>query len=180
VKIARVLVASGLLAFGWSFHPRHLWARHPADKLEKLGVFVGHWKTTGEMKETAYSHARVKSSDEMTCNWSTNHAFLICDQLIHAADGLRNDLSIYTYNDRERVYAFFGLSRNDAQARTTKLTIEDDLWTYWDEDDDAGKHIRFRTTNKFVSPTTMMWRSEYSQDGTRWILMGEGIDTRIN
>lgn len=30
-----------------------------------------------------------------------------------------------------------------------KLTIEGDLWTYWNEEDDNGKHVRFRTTNRF-------------------------------
>lgn len=49
-----------------------------------------------------------------------------------------------------------------------------------DEFDDGAKHIQFRTTNKFTSPTTMTWRSEYSEDGAHWILMGEGTDSRTN
>jgi hypothetical protein len=92
--------------------------------------------------------------------------------------GTRNDLSIYTYNEKEHSFDFFGISRDDAEARTTKLTIQGNVWTYWDEADEAGKHIQFRTTNTFQSPATVVWRSEYSEDGAHWILMGEGTDTR--
>lgn len=149
------------------------------DPIAQLGAFLGKWKATGEMKDTAYSKARPSIS-ENTCNWSANHGFLICDQIIQSASGLRNDLSIYTYNEQEHAFAFFGLSRNDREPRATKLNIEGNVWTYWDEESDKGKHISFRTTNRFTSPSTIVWRSEFSEDGTHWILMGEGQDTRIS
>ena len=148
-------------------------------ELDKLGAFQGHWRTTGEIKETRYSKAKIKSQDEMTCGWTSNHGFMICDQLIHAGGLINNELSIYTYNPAEHCFAFFGVARNDQQARTTKLTITGNLWTYWDEEDDGGKHVSFRTTNRFVSPDRVEWRSEYSEDGMHWVLMGEGADTRI-
>jgi hypothetical protein len=150
-----------------------------AGAIEKLGVFLGHWRTTGEMKETPYSKERKKSDDEMTCRWMPNHGFLICDQLIHRPQGTDNELSIYTYNEKDRAYAFFGVGRDEKEARTTQLTIEDNVWTYADESDEAGKRVQFRTINTFVSPTVVTWRAEYSDDGTHWILMGDGKDTRI-
>jgi hypothetical protein len=147
-------------------------------ELGKLKAFLGHWKTEGEFKDTPYSKAHPSKS-EMSCDWTPNHAFLLCDQTIHTPTGDKNDLSLYTYNEQSHVFRFFGVSQNDAEARTTKLTIEDNRWTYLDEGHDKGKHVRFRTTNKFTSPTTMSWRSEYSEDGVHWTLMGEGTDTRV-
>jgi hypothetical protein len=149
------------------------------DPITKLNPFLGKWKTTGEMKNTAYSKARPSSS-ENTCDWSANRGFPICDQIIRSASGPTNDLSIYTYNEKERAFNFFGISREDHEPRATKLTIEGDLWTYWNEEEDGGKHIRFRTTNRFVTPSSVQWRSEYSEDGLNWVLMGERQDTRIN
>jgi hypothetical protein len=146
--------------------------------LAKLSPFVGKWKTSGEMKDTAYSKARLSIS-ENTCDWSANRGFLICDQIIQSASGPGNDLSIYTYNEKDHAFAFFGLSRNDPEPRATKLTIEGNLWTYWDEEEHNGKHVRFRTTNRFALPSTVVWRSEFSEDGVRWVLMGEGQDTRV-
>jgi hypothetical protein len=175
----RIAILCAVLAASGS--PRSaLTAEAPEAKreIEKLGMFLGRWDTTGEMKDTPFSKARTKSHDEMTCDWTPRHGFLVCDQMIHTPAGTRNDLSIYTYNEKERSFGFFGISRDDAEARTTKLTIQGNVWTYWDEADEAGKHIQFRTTNTFQSPATVVWRSEYSEDGAHWILMGEGTDTR--
>ena len=148
-------------------------------EVEKLGVFAGQWVAGGEMKDTPYSKAKIKSHDEMNCGWTPNRGFMICDQLIHTASGTKNELSIYTYNPDEHAFAFFGVSRGDKEARTTKLIIEGNLWTYWDEEEDGRKYVRFRTTNQFTSETKVIWRSEYSEDGSKWVLMGEGTDTRV-
>ena len=51
----------------------------------------------------------------------------------------QNDLSIYTYNETDRSYAFYGSSRNNSRVRTPKLTIEDKRWTYSGEFED-GTH----------------------------------------
>jgi hypothetical protein len=150
-----------------------------AAAIDQLGAFLGHWRTTGEMRETNYSKARKKSDDEMTCQWTPNHGFLICDQLIHKPQGVENELSIYTYDEKDHSYAFFGVGREDKEARTTKLTIQHRVWTYSDESVEGGKHVQFRTVNRFVSPKEVTWRSEYSEDGSHWILMGEGRDIRL-
>jgi len=55
--------------------------------------------STGQMNDAAYSKAHPTAS-VTTCEWSANHGFLICDQLIQSADGPRNDLSIYTWNEK--------------------------------------------------------------------------------
>jgi hypothetical protein len=166
-----------LLASGASAKAEPQVADH--SEVEKLGAFAGEWVASGEMKDTPYSKAKIKSHDEMSCQWTPNHGFMICDQTIHTSAGTNNELSIYTYNPQEHAFAFFGLSRNDKEARTTKLTIENNLWTYWDEEEDGGKRVRFRTTNQFTSPTKVTWRSEYSEDGSHWVLMGEGTDSRV-
>lgn len=145
--------------------------------IAKLAGFLGKWNAAGEMNDTPYSKAHPARS-ATNCDWSANHGFMICDQLIESSDGLRNDLSIYTYNEKSHEFAFFGLSRNDPEPRATKLTIDGDLWTYSSDDMDGSKRIHFRTTNQFVSPDTVVWRSEYSEDGTHWVLMGQGKDTR--
>ena len=176
------IILTAILWTGWSVVPGSVVARPTPTEvpgIDKLGVFLGHWRTTGEMRETNYSKARKKSDDEMICQWMPNHGFLICDQLIHRPQGTENELSIYTYNEKDRTYAFFGIGREDKEARTTKLTIQDNVWTYADESVEAGKRVQFRTLNTFVSPNEVEWRSEYSEEGAHWIVMGEGRDTRL-
>ena len=143
-----------------------------------LGAFLGMWEGKGTSKDSAYSKAGPNSA-QTNCNWSPNHGFLVCDQIVHLPDGVtQNDLSIYTYNETDHSYAFYGLSKNNSRVRTPKLTIEEKRWTYSGEFEDHGKKIRFRTINDFTSPTTVTYRAEYSEDGTHWTLMSEGTNTR--
>ena len=148
----------------------------PAGELDKLGAFVGHWKASGELKDKA----ETKVSAEMSCNWAANHGFLICDQMIHTPDGVQNDLSIYTYSEKEHGFQFFGITRGSKEARSTKLTIEENIWTYSSEETNNGKKTQYRTINKFFTPSHVDWRSEYSEDGEHWTVTAEGSDARAN
>jgi hypothetical protein len=147
--------------------------------LKKLDVWIGHWTTQRQAKDTPYSRARSISS-ETTCAWSANHGYMICDQLINDAGVISNELSIYTYSEREKAYKFFGLDMN-GQPRSVPLTIEGNVWTYGGKPFEAnGKKIQIRTTNEFVSPTTVIFRTEYSDDGgAHWTLINEGKDTKV-
>ena len=108
--------------------------------------------------DSAYSKAGPNSA-QTNCNWSPNHGFLVCDQIVHLPDGAtQNDLSIYTYNETDHSYAFYGLFQNNSRVRTPKLTIEDKRWSYSGEFEDNGKKIRFRTINDFTTPATVTFR----------------------
>ena len=110
---------------------------------------------------------------------SPNYGFLVCEQIVHLLDGAtQNDHSIYTYNETDHSYAFYGLSRNNSRVRTPKLTSDDKRGTCSREFEDNGKKIRFRTINDFTTPTTVTYRAEYSEDGTHWTLMSEGTNTK--
>lgn len=151
-----------------------------AAEIKKLGAFVGKWNAEGEMKDTQYSKAQPRTVNKLTCNWAANHGFLVCDQLIHTPGGTDDQMSLYTYSEKQHAFAFVGISQSDPHPRTPTFTIQDNVWTYSGEFRDGSKRIQFRTTNKFTSPKMVAWRSEYSEDGTTWVLMGEGTDTRIN
>jgi len=83
-----------------------------------LSAFLGKWEGKGTSKDSAYSKAGP-SSAQTNCNWSPNRGFLVCEQTVHLPDGTtQNDLSIYTYNEPDHSYAFYGLSRNNLRVRT--------------------------------------------------------------
>lgn len=179
----RALAAMAVLCISFATiswrNPTRASAQAGASGLDKVGAFLGEWKSKGEMRDTTFSKAGSNSATT-TCAWSLNHGYLTCDQLVQTPDGPENDFSVYTYNEKDHTYLFFGLSRGDGDARTPKLTIEGNLWTYlggFDRKD--GKHISFRTTNTFTSPTNVTWRSEFSDDGAHWTIMGEGTETRV-
>jgi hypothetical protein len=155
-------------------------AQKPAGEIEKLAAFLGHWNASGEVKGSDSGKGSMKINSEITCNWAANHGFLICDQIIHLPDGDRNDLSIYTYSEKDHAFAFFGITRGSKEARTTKLTIEGNVWTYSSSETDGGKQTEYRTTNRFTSTSNLIWRAEYSQDGEHWTTTAEGSDVRVH
>ena len=166
----------GLMTLAWCLCAQP--AKAPAG-VEALGAYLGVWEGKGVAKDTAYSKVGT-SSATTNCSWSPNHGFLVCDQIVHTPEGtVQNDLSIYTYNEKADSYAFFGLSRNASQARTPKFTIDGKHWIYSGGFDDGAKHIQFRTVNEFTSPGTVIYRAEYSEDGTHWTLMSESSSTRL-
>src|SRR5262249_10264064 len=143
---------------------------------EALGRIVGRWATRGEMKATPYSAAGPVAG-ELSCAWTAAHGFVVCELLVHHGTTAEEQLSIYRYSAGARAYAFVGLSP-DGGPRTPELTLDGDVWTYAGESTIDGKTVRFRTTNRFGSASEMSWRSEYSEDGVHWLLLGEGSDTR--
>jgi len=152
--------------------------RAQAAGIEKLGAYIGKWKSTGTLLDTAYTKA-ASAAGETNCQWSASHGFMICDQLVNLSGEVHNDVSIYTYDEKTGTFAFVGVSRDAPRPRTPKLTIEGNIWTYANEFDDGPKHIRFRTVNEFKSANSITWRSEYSEDGIHWTLTGSGNVTRV-
>src|SRR5271170_4514833 len=75
----------------------HLQVPKIAPELSKMNVWVGKWASQTQVMTTPYSEAASVTS-EMTCTWSPNHGFILCDHLIHGAAGVSNSLSVYTYD----------------------------------------------------------------------------------
>ena len=147
--------------------------------LEKLDAWTGHWRARGESLATAYSHAASLSS-ETTCQWSINHGYMICDQMIDGPKGRMNALSIYTYSEADKAYRFYGIDQS-GQPRTPPLTIQGNVWTYGGGFEADGKQIQIRTVNEFETPSKVDWRTEFSSDGGQhWSLMNHGTETRIS
>ena len=173
--LATLLLAAGFQSLATAARPPK-----PENELDKLAAFVGHWTLSGELKDATTGKPTMKLSSDLICNWSANHGFLLCDQMIHLPDATQNDLSVYTYSEKDHAFQFFGITRGNKEARTTKLTIDGNLWTYSSSDTTGGKNVQYRTTNRFTTASKVDWRSEYSEDGAHWATTAEGTDVRAN
>ncbi len=149
-----------------------------APELSLMNVWVGKWQSQTEVLNTPYSQAASLSSD-MTCSWSPNHGFVLCDHLMHGADGTTNSLSVYTYDDRDKVYKFFGVDK-DASPREVPLEVKGNVWSFGTEVQSENKTIMFLTSDEFVSATSMHFRTEFSDDnGQHWNILNQGELTKV-
>lgn len=155
-------------------------SRGPLPGLEPLAAYLGTWKAAGTVRETRFSHARPVEG-ETRCGWSAGGEFLVCDQTNRRPDGIHRSLSIYGADTAAHRFVFYGLDAGGGTPRSTTLTVAGARWTYLSADTMPGDTVvRWRTTNTWVAPDRMAWRSEYSFDGERWVVTAEGQDRRVS
>lgn len=121
-----------------------------AAELEKLELWVGHWRTEGT-KGTPFS-----VDDE--CAWLPNRGFVVCDQMIN---GKTNQLLILTYDSADKIYRASSLG-TDRDPVVGRATINGKIWTTSGEFDSNGKktlikdmvdfsHTDYRSDTEMVS-----------------------------
>jgi hypothetical protein len=150
-----------------------------APELSRMDIWVGHWESQTEVMNTPYSQAASLSS-EMTCSWSPNHGFVLCDHLVHEAQGTTtNSLSVYTYDEQDKIYKFFGVDK-DSSPSEVPIEVKGNVWSFGTEVKNQDKTIMFLTSDEFVSATKMRFQTEFSDDnGVHWEKMNQGSLTKI-
>ena len=148
-------------------------------ELSRMNVWVGHWESQTQVLNTPYSHAASVSS-EMTCSWSPHHGFILCEHLMHGIDGTTNSLSVYTYDEHDKAYKFFGVEK-DSSPREVPMEVNGNVWSFGTEVKSQDKTIMFLTTDEFVSGVNMHFRTQFSDDnGQHWKEMNQGELTKIS
>ena len=122
---------------------------------ERLGVFVGTWRTEGETYRPA---ARLAGQE--TFEWLPGGFFLVDRFDRRIGDGEHRGLGVMGWDAADGAY-FTCLYDNLGFARTYRTTVEDRLWTLTGE--------RERATFRFSDGgTSFAAHWDQSKDGTQW------------
>jgi hypothetical protein len=153
-------------------------APKPGPEFERLGFFVGKWKTTGEMKETPFGPAGKFSVNEK-CEWFPGKYAVVCRGKGKGPAGPTEGLGIMSYSTEEKAYVSYGLD-NTPMIWTTvpRGTFADGVWTYDDESRMGGQMVKSRyvITQKGKKSYTSTW-SILGPDG-KWTAVLETTSTR--
>ncbi len=174
--LIRGIIFIGLFSTG--LMPGRLSGSNDTTQIAKLGAMVGKWRTTGVMYKTKFSHAG-KTSSMLTCEWSPDHKFVISDQVIKSGQGEEYQLGVFGYDPHSNEfysYAFFAAGGNPFPSHPE---IKRKVWVYTGEFKNGDTAVRTRTTDTFVSRDTMLFKTQYSEDGVHWVTMMKGKDVRI-
>jgi hypothetical protein len=148
------------------------------DPRERLAIWEGRWTATGETKETAYSHAGTSPS-HLTCGWSADHGYMVCEYLSDNADAearsSSDHLSIFTYDEKGKRYKHLGISK-DFRTLEETARVSGNVWQYEYE---LSSSLHGRDTYEFVTPDRHVTRIEFSPDGQQWTLVKEVVATRV-
>ncbi len=123
-------------------------APKPGPENERLGYFVGKWKTTGEMKETPFMPGG-KFTEEASCTWFTGKWSVVCKTKGKGPMGPNDGLGIMGWSGEEKVYVYYGVDSGPmAMASVPRGTWADGTWTYDDESMMGGKKVKSRYVMK--------------------------------
>lgn len=143
--------------------------------LQKLTVLAGTWKAAGKTYVTDFSKEGVDNSTLHNDCWQSG-MFYACDQIV---DGDSKALIVFTPGAKNGTYVNYGIvSPNPADAG--QLVIDGNKWTYGGVTE-GKKAPYWRTLNTFDNAngtTTIHYTVQFSKDGTNWITMKDGVETK--
>lgn len=170
------------VAFSWLLAPAALAeapkAPRPGPEHERLGWFVGKWRSEGTVAENPFMPSgKVTASD--TCEWFEGRFAVVCRSQGKGPMGPTRGLGIMGYSTEEKAYIYYGVE-NGPMAMTTvpKGTVEGDTWTYHDESKVGDKVVKSRYTITIVDKRSYTFRYEMQGPDGQWKTIVEGKATR--
>jgi hypothetical protein len=140
------------------------------DPTASLDQFAGRWELKGQSITTKGTTSYLMSED---CEWSSRHAFMICEDNVHGSKV--TDVTLMWWNPADKLIHFTGLDLSAASYKGT-IDIAGDTWTWGSG---PGKR-QFRTLNHWTSPDRIEYTSQNSIDGgATWTTDGKGTETRV-
>jgi hypothetical protein len=145
-----------------------------------LMLYAGQWTSTSHIYDTAMSKAQDISA-KLTCTWTPDQQFLVCDQLITMAGSTHSQLTIYTRDHEKHRYVYSTFNMPGARPSFSELEVSGRQFIYNGSFEQEGKKTLFRTSNIFSSSGDHYdFVAEFSTDnGGHWTKTLEGRAERI-
>jgi Protein of unknown function (DUF1579) len=175
-----IFAAAVLLAFaaGTAIAQPAAEAPKPSPEQEKLGYFVGKWKSEGEMKPSPFMPGGSFTTTD-DCQWFEGGFAVVCHSQGSGPMGATKGLGIMGYSADEGVYTYYGVDNSPmAMASVPRGTIQGDTWTYSDEAKMGGKMIKSRYVMQQLSPTSYTFKWEMQDEAGGWQTVMEGKSTK--
>ncbi len=153
-------------------------APKPGPEHQRLGYFVGKWKTEGTVAENPYMPGgKMSSTDD--CQWFEGKFAVVCRSQGKGPSGPTRGLGIMGYSAAEKAYVYYGIENNPMTMTTVpRGTVEGDTWTYSDESKMGDKVVKSRYVIKEVDKKSYTFKYEMQGPDGQWKTVVEGKSTR--
>jgi hypothetical protein len=153
-------------------------APKPGPEHERLGYFVGTWKSEGTVPENPFMPAG-KVSATGSCEWFEGKFAVVCRTQGKGPMGPTRGLGIMGYSAEEKAYVYYGLENNPMTMTTVpRGTVEGDTWTYSDESKMGDKVVKSRYVIKQIDKKSYTFKFEMQGPDGQWKTIVEGKSTR--
>jgi len=171
----KLLVIIIVLAFAVPCLAQTAQSPKPGPEVQKLGYYVGTWKSEGEAKA---GPSAGKWSGTMTCEWFAGGFHLMCRGEGTGPEGKTTSLAILAYDAEAKAYTYHAISSR-GESGSSKGSLTGSTWTWLWEGKAAGKPAKYRLTEVEVSPTSSTAKLENSVAGGPWTVIEEGKSTKV-
>ena len=148
----------------------------PGPEHKKLDVFTGSWTLEGDMKPGAMGPGGSMTEYEK-CEWMEGNFFLICHTDFKSSMGNGSGISVMGYSAEDKAYTYREYN-SWGETMESKGSVDNDTWTWTNDEKMGDKMVKGRFTMKLTSPNTYTFTFEMSQDGTKWTNVMEGKATK--
>lgn len=148
----------------------------PGPEHKKLDMFTGSWTIDGDMKPGAMGPGGAVTETEK-CEWMEGGFFLVCHAQFQSAMGKGSGISLMGYSADDKVYTYREFN-SFGEFMDSKGSVDGDTWTWTGEEKMGGTVMKGRFIMKIVSPTSYTFKSEMSEDGTKWMMVMDGKATK--
>lgn len=154
-------------------------APQPTPEHQKLGYFVGNWKSEGVVKENPFMPAGKMTSTDR-CEWFEGGFAVVCQTEGSGPMGPMKGLGIMGYSTEEKVYLYYGLD-NSGMIMTTvpRGKVAGPDWTYEDESVMGGTKVKSRYALTQTSPTEYTFRWQMADEKGAWVTLMEGVSRKV-
>ena len=149
----------------------------PGPEVEKLKIFLGNWKTTGDIKASPMGPAGSFTGTSKNA-WMPGGFFIE----VHGAGDLGamgkfTNMAYLGHDPENKVYTYDEFA-STGEHTMAKGTVEGDTWTWTTDYKMGGKEMKGRYTEKITSPTSYDFKYEASMDGSPFVTVMEGKATK--
>lgn len=150
----------------------------PGPEHKRLGVFVGQWSGSGEMKPGPWGPGGKATWTE-TCEWFAGGFSVVCHSDSKGPMGDSKGLFILGYNAEEKKYVYFGIESSMGNPETSKGTLQGKTWNWVGEGKMGGKMVKSKFTIIEKAKDIHTFKGESSVDSGPWAVTMEGKSTRV-
>ena len=155
-------------------------APKPTAEHQRLGYFVGNWKTEGEMKPSEMGPGGKMSAVDK-CTWFEGGFAVVCHSDGTSPMGPSKGIGILGYSAEEKVYTYTGVdSLGMTMTTVPRGTRQGDTWTYSDESMMGGKKVKSRVIIKELSPTAYTFQLDMQAPDGKWATVMQSKSTKMN
>jgi hypothetical protein len=152
-------------------------AKHPpkpGPEVQKLGFFVGEWKSEGTVKENGFMPSgKFESKDK--CEWFEGHFAVVCHAKGKSPSGATHGIAIMGWSSEEKVYVYYGVENNPmAMTTVPRGTVEGDVWTWNDESKMGGQLVKNRYVMTVTGKKTYDFHWDLMGPDGQWKVIMEG------